>query len=408
MKEVLIEGADVIIIAIVVLWIGSILTRRISVLEKYSIPMAVTGGIICSIVVAIIAVAADVKVGFDLRLRDFLLLVFFSTIGLSAKLSRLASGGKPLAILVVCAGVFLVVQNVTGIFLAKLFGAPPALGLFAGSISLAGGHGTAIAWGQELSTAGVENAALVGIAFATFGLVAGGVIGGPLAERLITKNKLKPMEGVGNTGLAADDGTVLQPVTLERALRVLLVLAVCVSFGDVVNRFLFERNFKVPGFLTAMLVGILITNLADRAGKPLLLPDFDKTGEVCLQLFLAMSLMSMDLSSLAGAFGAIFVILSIQVLVISVFAVFIIFRVMGKTYDAAVMAGGFCGLGMGATPVAIANMSAVTRRHGPSFKAFLVIPLVGAFFIDVLNAINIKFFLGLPMMQVADAVTKGP
>jgi ESS family glutamate:Na+ symporter len=183
-------------------------------------------------------------------------------------------------------------------------------------------------------------------------------------------------------------------------MTVLLVLAVCVSLGDIVNRFLLDQDFKVPGFLTAMLVGIVITNATDRMNRPLRQGDFDKTGEVSLQLFLAMSLMSMDLSSLTGAFGIIFVTLSIQILVITLFAVYIIFRVMGRDYDAAVIAGGFCGLGMGATPVAIANMNAVTHKHGPSFKAFLVIPLVGAFFIDVLNAFIIKFFLGLPMMQL--------
>ena len=307
---------------------------------------------------------------------------------------------------------FLVVQNVTGVLLAMAAGAHPGLGLFAGSVSLAGGHGTAIAWGQEAAKAGIEGGDVVGLAFATFGLVAGGIIGGPLAERLITKNNLKPAtegEGVEESGESAeeqaDDAAGGSP--LERAFTVLFVLAVCVALGDVVNRFLFERNFKVPGFLTAMLVGIAFTNISDKLKRPLRQKPFQDTGEVSLQLFLAMSLMSMDLSSLKDAFGPIFVVLSIQVLVISTFAVFIIFRVMGKDYDAAVIAGGFCGLGMGATPVAIANMNAVTLKYGPSFKAFLVIPLVGAFFVDVLNAVIIKFFLGLPMMQQAGEAVAG-
>ncbi|MGI9240424.1 MAG: sodium/glutamate symporter, partial [Verrucomicrobiales bacterium] len=297
---------------------------------------------------------------------------------------------------------FLVVQNVTGVLLATLFGAHPGLGLFAGSVSLAGGHGTAIAWGQEAAKAGIEGGDLVGIAFATFGLVAGGIIGGPLSERLITKNNLVPAPEVdgGADGGAADGSAEMDKDWLRGAFTVLFVLAVCVALGDIVNRFLFERDFKVPGFLTAMLVGITITNLSDKLGRPLDQDAFQKTGEISLQLFLAMSLMSMDLSSLAGAFGMIFVVLSIQILVISVFSVFIVFRIMGKDYDAAVIAGGFCGLGMGATPVAIANMNAVTLKYGPSFKAFLIIPLVGAFFVDILNAIIIKFFLGLPMMQL--------
>ena len=410
MDEHQLTGADVLIVAILVLWLGNLITNRVPLLKKYSIPLAVTGGLICSILVVIIDSAGGPKITFDMRTRDILLLVFFSTIGLSAKFSRLAAGGKALGILVACAAVFLVVQNVTGVLLSMAFGNHPGLGLFAGSVSLAGGHGTAIAWGEEAAAAGIEGAALAGIAFATFGLVAGGVIGGPLAERLITKNNLKPSENASESSDAANEGSDSDGKTgfsLEGAFTVLLVLAICVSLGDVVNRYLFERDFKVPGFLTAMLVGIGITNLSDKMKRPLDQSAFGNMGEICLQLFLAMSLMSMDLSSVAGAFGPIFVVLTIQILVISIFAVYIIFRVMGRNYDAAVIAGGFCGLGMGATPVAIANMNAVTLKHGPSFKAFLVIPLVGAFFVDILNAIIIKFFLGLPIMQRASEVAVG-
>lgn len=406
----LIEGSDVLLIAILVLWIGTLITKRIPFLMKYSIPVAVTGGLLCSVLVLIVSQAGGPRIEFELRMRDLFLLVFFSTIGLSAKFSRLKAGGRALGILVGCAAVFLVIQNVTGVILAKLLGAHPGIGLFAGSVSLAGGHGTAIAWGQEAAAAGIPGAELAGIAFATFGLVAGGVIGGPLAERLIRKNNLAPSgtpdENLDH-GMTDEDPEAVEPFSLRRVLTVLFVLSICVSFGDIVNRFLFERDFRVPGFLTAMLIGIVITNLSDRTKRQLKLGDFDKTGEVSLQLFLAMSLMSMDLSSLFGAFGPIFLTLCIQIAVISVFSVFIIFRLLGRDYDAAVIAGGFCGLGMGATPVAIANMNAVTLKHGPSFKAFLIIPLVGAFFIDILNAFIIKFFLGLPMMQQAVETTTG-
>lgn len=406
MEELHFVGSDVIIIACLVLWLGNLITGKVAILQRYSIPIAVTGGLICSVLVLIIAQFGGPKVTFEMEIRDLLLLVFFSTIGLSAKFSRLKAGGRALGILVICAAVFLVVQNLTGVLLAILSGAHPGYGLFAGSVSLAGGHGTAIAWGQEAEAAGIEGADLVGIAFATFGLVAGGIIGGPLAERLIKKNNLAPRERPPGVMAGHDEATEEaspspKGFSLRGALTVLFVLSVCVALGDVVNRFLFEHDFRVPGFLTAMLIGIGITNVADKMERPLAQPAFQNTGEVCLQLFLAMSLMSMDLSSLIGAFGIIFVVLSIQVLVISIFAVFIVFRVMGKDYDAAVIAGGFCGLGMGATPVAIANMNAITLKYGPSFKAFLVIPLVGAFFVDILNAVIIKFFLGLPLMQKA-------
>lgn len=400
MDSIQVTGADIVIVAIAVLWVGNRITRSVPLLSKYSIPIAVTGGLLCSLVVAAIGALGGPKITFDMTIRDTLLMVFFTTIGVSAKFSRLAEGGKALAVLVACSAVFLVVQDVTGVFLARVFGTHPGYGLFAGSISLAGGHGTAIAWGREATAAGLPNADLAGIAFATFGLIAGGIIGGPIAEWLIKRNNLAPVASEGaaatSTDSAQDDS-----YSLALALRVMLVIAVCLSLGEVINRWLFDNEIKLPGFLTAMLVGIVITNLADRSGRPLPGGAFDMVGEISLQLFLAMSLMSMDLSSLAESFGMIFVVLTIQSVVITLFAALVIFRVMGGDYDAAVIVGGFCGLGMGATPVAIANMSAVTRKHGPSFKAFLVIPLVGAFFIDLINAMVIKFFIGLSIMQNA-------
>ena len=398
--NIVVAGSDILILAILVLWIGSEITNRIAVLQRYSIPVAVTGGLLCSIIVAVINSTTDTTISFDMRIRDTLLLVFFTTIGISAKFSRLKSGGKALGILTFCAFAFLVLQDITGVLLVKLFGGHPALGLFAGSMSLAGGHGTAIAWGKEATAAGLPEAEVLGIAFATFGLVTGGVLGGPIAESLIKKNDLSPSEEDQNDLVFdADDEDDREPLNLESIFKLLFILAVCLSFGELVNRWLFHNDIKLPGFLTAMMIGIAITNFADKRRKPLPVMHYDAVGTLALQLFLSMSLMSMDLTSIAGSFGMIFVILNIQAVVLTLFAVLVIFRVMGKDYDAAVIVGGFCGLGMGATPVAMANMSAVTNKYGPSFKAFLVIPLVGAFFIDLLNALVIKFFIGLPMMQ---------
>ena len=401
MDEIVIGGSDIVIGAILVLAVGNAITQKVAALRKFSIPIAVTGGLLCSIVVAIISAVGGPKIAFEMTIRDTLLMVFFTTIGISAKFARLKAGGKALGILVVCAAVFLLVQNVTGVLLAKAFGVHPGYGLFAGSVSLAGGHGTAIAWGQEADAAGLPGAGLTGIAFATFGLIAGGLVGGPVAERLIKKHNLSPAADEEATASDFEESESQEPYTLQRAMSAMLVIAVCLSFGEVVNRWLFSNNIKLPGFLTAMLVGIAITNLADKLRRPLRVSDYDKVGEIALQLFLAISLMSMDLSSLAGAFNTILVVLCVQITVITLFAVFVIFRIMGRDYDAAVIVGGFCGLGMGATPVAIANMNAITAKHGPSFKAFLVIPLVGAFFIDLLNAMVIKFFIGLPLLQNA-------
>lgn len=397
--ETIITGSDVVIVAILVLVLGNAVTERIRLLKKFSIPIAVTGGLICSICIAILGSVGGPQIVFDMSIRDLLLMVFFTTIGTSAKFSRLAAGGKALGALVACAAVFLVLQDLTGVFLAKAFGVHPAYGLFAGSVSLAGGHGTAIAWGEEAAAAGLPNAGTIGIAFATFGLIGGGVIGGPVAEYLIRKHNLSPANDSNTFASETPEVDCSEGWSIRRPMRIMFVIAVCLSVGELINRWLFSNSIKLPGFLTAMLVGIVVTNFADKLNRPLRVGDFDKVGEVALQLFLAMSLMSMDLSSILGAFGPIFVVLCVQILVLTVFAQFLIFRVMGKDYDSAVIVGGFCGLGMGATPVAIANMNAISSKYGPSFKAFLVIPLVGAFFIDLLNALVIKMFIGLPMLS---------
>ena len=399
----IIKPVDTLIIAIGVLALGGFITRRVPFLERYAIPTAVTGGLIVSLAVLIIVRFGGPAIEFDLLLRDIFLLAFFSTIGLNAKISRLKAGGKTLGMLVLLAAVFLVLQDVVGVALAMSMGLHPGYGMMAGSVSFAGGHGTAIAWGTAAESAGLVNAAEIGIAFATFGLVAGGLLGGPIGEWLIKRHDLAPARrGAPDAMMDEEDETpALEPVTVQRTLGVILVMAVCISLGDAVNRFLFGAGVKLPGFLTAMMVGIVITNLADARRKPLRQGDYDKVGQVSLQLFLAMSLMSLDLNALVDSFGQLMVVLVVQVALMTAYALFVVFRFLGRNYDAAVITSGFTGLGLGATPVAIANMDALTLKHGPSFKAFLVIPLVGAFFIDILNAITIKAFIALPFFQSA-------
>ncbi|RTZ72360.1 MAG: sodium/glutamate symporter [Gammaproteobacteria bacterium] len=392
--EIKFENLEVLIVAILVLWLGQVLTRRIGFLEKYNIPLAVTGGIICSLLVALLAGVWDVKIVFDLQLRDLFLLFFFSTIGLGAKFNTLVEGGKTLALLTGVALVLLVFQNSAGVGLALVSGNHPGYGLLGGSISFAGGHGTAIAWGNEATKAGLKGAREFGIACATFGLIAGGIIGGPIGGWLIEKYRLRPASAEAES--SEEKEIPCREIHVEDALGTLLVLSICVTAGDLVNRYLSMKGLALPGFLTAMMVGIFITNLADKLGKPLNQPAIDRANELSLQLFLAMSLMSMDLLSLVSSAGAIFAVVVTQMLVITLIAVYLVFRITGRNYDSAVMAAGFTGLGLGATPVAIANMTAVTRKYGPSPKAFLVIPLIGAFFIDLLNALVIKFFLAMP------------
>ncbi len=397
MKHIEVDTVQVLVLSILVLYLGTYVNERVRLLREHFIPAPVTGGLICSALVAIIYVAADIEISFDLRIRDVLLLVFFSTIGLSAKLRTLAAGGKALAKLVAVAAVFLVVQDATGVGIALLLGEHPGYGLMGGSVSLAGGHGTAIAWGAEAEAAGLKDAGEMGIVFATFGLIAGGVLGGPIAGRLMSKYHLRgpgaETKLAGNQVTKEATGPSAPSDSLRPVLDAILVLAVCVQGGHMVNQYLFSEGVLLPGFLTSMLVGIVLTNLADAFGLQVPEDTLDRFGDLSLNLFLSMSLMSMQLWTLSAAARFITVMLLVQVLVIMVFGMFVVFRVMGRDYDAAVITAGFAGLGLGATPVALANMNAVTRQHGPSPKAYLVVPLVGAFFIDLLNASTIKFFI---------------
>jgi len=387
---------DMLSMSIVVLFVGMYLNRKINFLKNNYIPPAVTGGLLFATGVTLLYSFADMQLEFDMRLRDILLLVFFSTIGLSARFSTLAAGGKALLVLTVIAGIFLILQNSVGVAIALSRDVNPGWGLIAGSIPFAGGHGTAIAWGQVAEDNGLKGAASIGLAFATFGLVAGGLIGGPIARLLIERRQIA-MPAPQDTESPADSlSGMLEGGSGDWLFNVLmstLVLALCVSLGDIVNRNLSELGLRLPGFLTSMMVGIVIINTSDLLRKPLQMEFVEKLSALSLNIFLAMSMMAIQLWTLTAAAEAIFIVLVLQILLMTLFAIYVVFRVMGSDYDAVVIATGFAGMGLGATPVAIANMSAITSQYGNSTKAFLIVPLVGAFFIDILNAGTIKLFI---------------
>ena len=389
---------DMLSMSIVVLFVGMYLNRRIRLLGDNYIPPAVTGGLLFAVGVAILYKVADIQLEFDMRMRDLLLLVFFSSVGLSARLRALATGGKALIVLVLIAGVFLFLQNSVGIAVVMAFGENPFYGLIAGSVAFAGGHGTAIAWGQLAEDGGMTGASLIGLSFATFGLVAGGIVGGPIARYLMNRQQITtpPPPDISDVVKDAieitenEDGNWLYLV-----LASVLILTLCVSMGDIVNRSLAEHGIRLPGFLTSMFIGIIIVNTTDVLGRPIKMEVIEKFSELALNIFLAMSMMAIQLWTLASAIHVMSVVLLLQIILMVLYAIFVVYRFMGKDYDAVVIASGFAGMGLGATPVAIANMDAVTTRFGASTKAFLVVPLVGAFFIDILNAGTINFFIEL-------------
>ena len=393
-----VSTANSIVIAILVLAFGTKVNARIALLNRFNIPAAVTGGVVCSVVVAMIGLLADRQIVFDMSIRDSLLLVFFSTIGLSAKFSRLKEGGKALAVMSVLATAFLILQNGVGITIATLLGADPFYGLLAGSISFSGGHGTSITWGQIAEAKGLPGAQDLGLACATLGLIAGGLVGGPVASRLMRKYSLAGSKSQEACTSSPDTESKTIPVTMEGMMTAILLLAVSVGAGEVVNEMLTAKGRTVPGFLTALGVGVVLTNLMDYFKKEFSTNAVGLCSDVSLQLFLGLSLMSMQLGTLAQAAGPLLVVTTAQITLMTLFAYFVVFRVMGKDYDACVISVGYIGMGLGATPIGIANMHSMTQKYGASPKAFLVIPLIGAFFIDIINAGVIQGFLSLPLL----------
>ncbi len=269
----------------------------------------------------------------------------------------------------------------------------------AGSISFAGGHGTSITWGSVAQEQGLEGATALGLACATIGLIAGGVVGGPIARDLINRNRLRgDIETEAHTTSPQNTESV-GPVSLDGVLDALWLLAMCIGLGHVGHGWLEEAGVTLPAFLPCMFVGIVLTNLMDVLRIKTSVSSIGLCSDISLQLFLAMSLMSMQLWTLASAIGPIAVVLVAQVLLMATFARFVIFRLAGGSYDAAVITAGFVGLGLGATPVGIANMRAVTSKFGASPTAFLVVPLIGAFFLDIANALIIQGFISLPFFK---------
>ncbi len=387
-------------LAIIVLFIGKRLNSAVSFLREFSIPEPVTGGLLFSVLFALVYFITDVGVEFELVARDVLLVYFFTTIGINASFKDLLAGGKPLAILLAITIGYMFLQNLTGITVANLLGQSSTVGIIGGTVSLIGGHGTSIAWAPRFAEEyGVANAMEIGIACATFGLILASSIGGPIAKFLIGRYKLQP-EKVEPLDVGVTKKNKKLEVEYMDLLDAVLAIHICIIIGLLLNDGLAEMGLKLPDFVTCLFAGILITNLFPKSlprltgtDWPSRTPAMALVADISLGTFLAMSLMSMQLWTLIDLAGPIFAILGAQVLVVLVVIKFAVFPLMGRNYDAAVISAGFAGYSMGATPTAMANMSAVTQRYGASHMAFIIVPLVGAFFIDLVNALMIQFFL---------------
>ncbi|MEH6454101.1 MAG: sodium/glutamate symporter [Psychromonas sp.] len=394
------NGFHAISFGIIVLFVGRRLNQRIKLLQEFSIPEPVSGGILFSLLFTLIYVVSSIEVQFDLAARDILLVYFFTTIGINANLKDLLKGGLPLGILLAVTIGYMFVQNVTAITIANMLGMSSATGLLGGSVSLIGGHGTAIAWAPKIGADyGVESAMEIGIACATFGLILASLMGGPIAKFLIKKHDLTPNEEEqceGETGPDYEKETI----TSHGFLDAILAIHISAFFGFLLNEAVSSIGLQLPLFVTCLFAGIIITNIIPKnfprvSGTkwPTRTPAIALIADMSLGTFLAMSLMSLQLWALVDLAGPIFTILAVQFAVAILVNIFIVFRVMGKNYDAAVICAGFGGISLGSTPTAMANMSAVSKRYGTSTLAFIIVPLVCAFFIDLANALMIPFFL---------------
>ena len=396
-----IDDFPAVTLGIIVFFLGAFLTRRVPFLRNYNIPEPVSGGLAAALVTWAVFVWLNVEITFDLATRDRLLVIFFACIGLNARFSDLVAGGRMLAILLVMTVVFIVLQNGVGLLGTTVFGLPPSVSVLLGSASLIGGHGTAIAWGPTIQAAsGFAAANEIGIAAATLGLVCAALIGGPIAKWLIERNKLESRHEDGLiVGMPHPDGEGDGHVNHVSLMRTLLAANVAIIIGYFANQAIAGMGLKLPLFVPCLLVAIVMSNTI-----PFLFPNLPwpartralaVVSDYCLSIFLAMSLMSMQLWSLAGLGGPLIGVLVLQVVGSAAFILFVFFRIMGADYTAAVLSAGFAGFTLGATPTAIANMSSVTKHYGPAPLAFIVLPLVSAFFVDLANAVIIKFFVAL-------------
>jgi len=390
-------------LGIIVLFVGKRVNDAIGFLREFSIPEPVTGGLIATLLVALLYFTSGIEIHFDLAARDVLLVYFFTTIGINASLKDLLAGGKPLVILLAVTIAYMFLQNFTGITVASLFDQPTAVGMLGGTVSLIGGHGTAIAWSPRIAEDyGVANAMEIGIACATFGLILASLMGGPVAKFLISKHKLEPAPAQAeplDIGVPEEQKGKHGIDHLD-FLDAILAIHISAIFGFLINSGLEDLGLKLPLFVTCLFAAILITNLIPKSFPrfsgtvwPSRKPAIALIADVSLGTFLAMSLMSMQLWTLVDLAGPILTIIGAQFLIAVSVTLFVVFPLMGRSYDAAVVCAGFGGISLGSTPTAMANMSAVAQRYGASHLAFIVVPLVCAFFIDLVNALLIPFFL---------------
>lgn len=380
-------------VAVIVLMAGAFLKKRISFLQKFCIPAPVIGGLLFAILTLVLHMTGVAVIDFDDTLKEVCMVFFFTSVGFQANLKVLKSGGKSLIVFLFLVIMLIVMQNFSAIGLANLIGLDSLTGMTTGSIPMVGGHGTAGAFGPVLEDFGVQGATTVCTAAATFGLIAGSLMGGPVGNRLIKKHNL-----ISTIKTEDDSLLVEEEEKHERHFSMyapaVFQLIIAVGLGTVVSDLLSLTGMTFPIYIGAMIVAAIMRNIGEYTGKITIhMGEINDLGGICLSLFLGIAMITLKLWQLADLALPLIILLAGQVVLMFIFTYFVVFNIMGRDYDAAVLAAGTCGFGMGATPNAMANMQAICEKYAPSVKAYLIVPIVGSLFADFLNSLTITFFI---------------
>ena len=395
MNQISLDMYQTLGMAVAVLFLGAFLKKRIKFLETFCIPSPVVGGLIFAIVSCILYATGILEISFDETLKNVCMVIFFTSVGFQANLKVLKSGGLSLVVFLVCVIVLIISQNLVSVGLAKLVGVSPLIGLSTGSIPMVGGHGTAGAFGPVLEDLGISGASTLCTAAATFGLVAGSLMGGPIGRRLILKHDLL------KTAVMEDDATLVEDEKKQKRSVSMYApatyqVAIAMGLGTIVSWALSKTGMTFPIYIGAMIVAAAMRNISEHTNLfTVNMGEINDIGGICLSLFLGIAMITLKLWQLASLALPLLILLAGQVALMFVFTYFVLFNVMGRNYDAAVLAAGTCGFGMGATPNAMANMQALTEKYVPSVKAYLLVPIIGSMFADFLNSLTITFFINL-------------
>ena len=383
-------------LAALLLIMGYSINKRVTILNKYCIPAPVVGGFIFMFLTWLGHISSTFKFNFENIFQSTFMLAFFTTVGLGASFSLLKKGGKLLIIYWLTCGIISIFQNIIGITITKITGLEAPYALLSSAISMIGGHGAALAYGGTFAKMGYESAPLVGAAAATFGLITAVLIGGPLGRRLIEKNNLRPDNNENFdqsvTEINTDKGVKLSDLDI---IKNVVVILLCMAIGSYISTLIGKLiKMDFPSYVGSMFVAVIVRNINEKTHTyNFNFSLVDGIGNVMLNLYLSLALMTLKLWELSGLIGGVLLVVACQVIFMIIIAYFVVFRILGSNYDAAVMCSGLCGHGLGATPSAIVNMTTINEKYGMSRKAMMIVPIVGAFLVDIIYQPTTVWFI---------------